>query len=83
MSGALDGLLVLSVEQAVAAPYCSAITSAPMSARCWVANGPSSTAVRSITRTPSSGPGISLPYSRVFVSLSATSSNRWRSRFTR
>ena len=34
------------------------ITSAPMSARCCVANGPSSTAVRSITRTPSSGPGI-------------------------
>src|SRR5215468_2368103 len=34
------------------------ITSAPMSARCWVANGPSSTAVRSITFTPASGPGI-------------------------
>src|SRR3981081_4136856 len=37
------------------------ITSAPMSAMCCVANGPSKTAVRSITRTPSSGPGISLP----------------------
>src|SRR5678815_5258695 len=37
------------------------ITSAPMSARCWVANGPSSTAVRSITFTPANGPGISFP----------------------
>src|SRR6266550_8361419 len=37
------------------------ITSAPMSAMCCVANGPSKTAVRSITRTPSSGPGI-LPF---------------------
>src|SRR5882672_11427559 len=34
------------------------ITSAPMSARCWVANGPRSTAVRSITFTPANGPGI-------------------------
>jgi hypothetical protein len=31
-----------------------------MSARCCVANGPSSTAVRSITFTPANGPGISL-----------------------
>src|SRR5947208_15500510 len=41
------------------------ITSAPMSAKCWVANGPSSTAVRSITFTPASGPGIvPLPHSQ-------------------
>src|SRR5215475_13741595 len=41
------------------------ITSAPMSARCCVANGPNSTAVRSITFTPASGPGIaSLPHTQ-------------------
>src|SRR5436190_11202786 len=45
------------------------ITSAPMSARCCVANGPSSTAVRSITFTPASGPGISLLTRLVLPSL--------------
>src|SRR5688572_7427572 len=32
------------------------ITSAPWSARIWVHNGPTTTEVRSTTRTPSSGP---------------------------
>ncbi len=32
------------------------MTSAPMSPRIWVANGPSTIVVRSITRTPASGP---------------------------
>src|ERR1700688_1530470 len=34
------------------------ITSAPSSARIWVANGPMTTEVRSRTFTPSNGPGI-------------------------
>ena len=67
MSGALDGLLVVSVEQAVAALYCSARL-ADAGARVLkierpegdVARGYDGTAVRSITRTPTSGPGICL-----------------------
>src|SRR5476651_1322745 len=43
------------------------ITSAPMSARCCVANGPSSTAVKSITFTPVSGPGIFPSLSRLVL----------------
>src|SRR6478672_10163868 len=48
------------------------ITSAPMSAICCVANGPSSTAVRSITFTPANGPGISLLVYIVVLSYSKT-----------
>src|SRR6185369_17949550 len=39
------------------------MTSAPMSAMIWVQYGPITIAVRSTTRTPASGPGLSMSHS--------------------